>query len=103
MRSNYKLFINDSHSNYIQFDSKIRKRFNSVLGKIEKTPDFVIWQPRSVSFYPKFFGKRLIIYSGNFFVPFQVRRSMFFFKSSLFVRTKRLGSLIHTVKRKKKK
>lgn len=102
MRSNYKLFI-DSQINYVQFSGKLKKRFNSILPKIEKTPDFVVWRPRAVSLYPKFFGKKLVIYSGNFFVPFQVRRSVLFFKSSVFVRTKRLGSLIHIVKRKKKK
>jgi ribosomal protein S19 len=102
MRSSYKLFINYS-SNYVSFGSRLKKRFNSVLGKIEKNPDFILWRPKTIAIYPSLFGKKLAIYSGNFFTSLQVKRSMFFFKPSAFVRTKRLGSLIHTVKRKKKK
>jgi len=102
MRSLYKLFINRT-SSYVVFDSKLKKKFNSVLGKIDKNPDFIVWKPSSAPIYPGLFGKKLVSHSGNSFTSFQVRRSMFFFKPSAFVRTKRLGSLIHTVKRKRKK
>ena len=101
--SKYKLVLNNSNS-FLSFNPKVKKKFNAVLGTkfSNKSLDFLIWDPNAV-FFPRFFSKRVAFYSGNFFYAFQVRSSWVFSRVGLFARTKRLGSSIHIVKRKKKK
>jgi ribosomal protein S19 len=101
--SKYKLVLSNPRS-FLPFNVKVKKKFNSVLGtKLDnKSLDFLVWDPNAV-FFPKFFSKKVAFYSGNFFSAFQVRSSMLFSRIGLFARTKRLGSSIHVVKRKKKK
>jgi len=99
----YKLVLNNSKS-FLSFNLKVKKKFSAVLGTKfnNKSLDFLVWDPNAV-FFPRFFSKRVAFYSGNFFSAFQVRGSMIFSRVALFVRTKRLGSVIHVIKRKKKK
>lgn len=101
--SKYKLILNNSDS-FLPFNPKIKKKLGAVLGTkfSNKSLDFLSWDPNATLF-PRNLGKRVAFYSGNFFSAFQVRSSMLFNRVGLFVRTKRLGSTIHVVKRKKKK
>src|SRR5690349_16208964 len=102
--SKYKLVLNN-YGSFLAFTPKVKKKFNNVFGtkfNNNRNLDFLSWNPNAV-FFPRFFSKRVAFYSGNFFSSFQVRDSMLFHRVGLFVRTKRLGSTIHVVKRKKKK
>ena len=101
--SKYKLLLTNYRS-FLPFNQKIKKKFGSVLGTKfnNKGLDFLSWDSNAL-FFPRFLSKRIALYSGNFFSSFQVRNSMLFNRAGLFVRTKRLGSTIHVIKRKKKK
>jgi ribosomal protein S19 len=101
--SKYKLLLTNYRS-FLPFNSKTKKKFSAVLGTKfnNKSLDFLSWDPNAI-FFPRFLSKRVAFYSGNFFSSFQVRDSMLFNRVGLFVRTKRLGSTIHVIKRKKKK
>jgi ribosomal protein S19 len=101
--SKYKLMLNNSDS-FLPFSPKIKKKLYAVLDTkfSDRGLDFLSWDPNATLF-PRVLGKRVAFYSGNFFSAFQVRSSMLFSRVGLFVRTKRLGSTIHVIKRKKKR
>lgn len=102
--SKYKLLL-INYKSFLPFNQKTKKKFGVVLGtkfNNNKGLDFLSWDPNAL-FFPRFLSKRIAFYSGNFFSSFQVRNSMLFNRVGLFVRTKRLGSTIHVIKRKKKK
>lgn len=99
-RSIYKLILNNS---CMAFSPKVKKKFNALFNKkFDKKPDFVFWNPHTF-FSPICLNKRVAIHSGNVFSLVQVRSSMIFSRVSSFVRTKRTGSAIHLVKRRKRK
>jgi len=52
---------------------------------------------------PSYIGKRIAVHNGKLFSVFQLKKSMLLSRSGLLVRTKKLGSLIHTIKKKHKK
>lgn len=52
---------------------------------------------------PSLCGKRLLVYNGLFLSLLNIRRSMVGFSLRDFIRTKRTGNTIHTIKRKKGK
>lgn len=102
MRSRYKLILNNPYSAVV-FNPKIKKKFNILFNKkADKNPDFIFWNP-NIFFSSNYLNKRVAVHSGNSFSFIQVRNSMIFNKVGSFVRTKRLGSTIHIIKRKKKK
>lgn len=101
--SKYKLRL-INYNSFLPFTSKTKKKFNSILGSklSNKGLDFISWDPNAILF-PGLLSKKVAFYSGNFFSSFQVRNSMLFSRVGLFVRTKRLGPIIHVIKKKKKK
>jgi len=101
--SKYKLLLTN-YKSFLPLNQKTKKKFSAILGTkfSNKSLDFLSWNPNAI-FFPRFLSKRVAFYSGNFFSSFQVRNSMLFSRIGLFVRTKRLGSTIHIIKRKKRK
>jgi ribosomal protein S19 len=103
-KSSYKSIL--QNKNFIRVSSATSKlKKYSILfakNKLKKAPDFISWDS-SLILLPSFLNKRIALHNGRSFSVFQVRPSMFLSRVGSLVRTKKLGSLIHVVKKKKKK
>jgi ribosomal protein S19 len=93
-----------SFNNFQPFNARKEQKYKTLLLKssLKKKADLVCIDP-SASLCPSLVGRRIAAYNGRIFVAFLVRQSMVGLKASHLVRTKRLGHLIHVVKKKKKK
>lgn len=82
---------------------KLKKYSNSFIqSKSKKFPDLLCWSPNLI-LGPSLLNKRLAVHTGKNFALFQIKPSMILFRSGVLRRTKKLGSLIHALKKKKKK
>ncbi len=102
-RSQYKPFplvLN----NFQPFNSRKEQKYKTLLLKssLKKKADLICIDP-TAAIYPSLVGRRVAAYNGRILIAFLVRQSMVGLKTSHLVRTKRLGQLIHVVKKKKKK
>jgi ribosomal protein S19 len=68
----------------------------------KRPPEYLCWSSKLI-ILPSLVHRRIAIHSGRSFSVFQIKPSMLFNRSGSLVRTKKLGSSIHILKKKKKK
>jgi ribosomal protein S19 len=84
------IFVNKS---ILKLFTQLKTKFTTVLVVFSNTQIIT----------PSLCGKRVLAYNGMFLNLLSIRRSMIGFSLRHFIRTKRTGSVIHTLKRKKGK
>ncbi len=91
-------------NNFQPFNSQKEQKYKTLLLKssLKKKTDLICIDS-TAAIYPSLVGRRIAAYNGRIFIAFLVRQSMVGFKTSHLIRTKRLGHLIHVLKKKKKK
>jgi ribosomal protein S19 len=102
-RSQYKPFP-FTLNNFQPFTTRKEQKYKSILLKssLKKKADLVCIDV-SAPLYPSLIGRRVLAYNGRIFIAFLIRQSMVGLKTAHLIRSKRLGHLIHVIKKKKKK
>ena len=103
-RSSYKLILQYKHFTKVSNVTSKLKKYSALFAKtkLKKIPDFVSWNSSPI-LLPSFLNKKIAVHNGRSFSVFQVRPSMLLSRVGSLIRTKKLGSLIHVVKKKNKK